>query len=68
MTKPSAPYAYGRVPVADSAPILQNLTNALTPMLRSTPPVTTASYLPSASPPTAASIAAIADAQAASTT
>ena len=27
MTKPSAPSAYGRVPVAESAPILQNFTN-----------------------------------------
>ena len=43
MTKPSAPASKGRVPVADSAPILQNFTKAATPMLRSTPPVMTAS-------------------------
>ena len=40
MTKPSAPSAYGRVPVAESAPILQNFTNAAAFMLRSMPPVT----------------------------
>jgi hypothetical protein len=33
MTKPSAPSAYGRVPVADRAPILQNFTNDVAPML-----------------------------------
>ena len=33
----------GRVPVADNAPILQNLTKPATLMLRSTPPVMTAS-------------------------
>ena len=43
MTKPSAPASNGRVPVADSAPILQNLTKASMPMLWSIPPVTTAS-------------------------
>jgi hypothetical protein len=43
MTKPSAPSAYGRVPVPDSAPMAQNFTNVDAPMLRSTPPVTTAS-------------------------
>ena len=43
MTKPSAPSAYGRVPVAESAPILQNFTNVEAPMLRSMPPVTATS-------------------------
>jgi len=66
MTKPSAPASKGRVPVADSAPILQNLTNAATPMLRSTPPVTTASYCPSTSPSAAAVRPASPEAQAAS--
>ena len=50
ITKPSAPASNGRVPVADSAPILQNLTNAATPMLRSMPPVTPTSYWREARP------------------
>lgn len=66
MTKPSAPASNGRVPVADSAPILQNLTKTPAPMLLSTPPVTTASYWPSARPSAAALSAASPDAQAAS--
>ena len=66
MTKPSAPASNGRVPVADSAPILQNFTNAPMPILRSIPPVTTASYCPSLSPSAAAVRAASPEAQAAS--
>ncbi len=66
MTNPSAPASKGRVPVAESAPILQNFTKASTPMFRSTPPVTAASYWWSTSPRTAASRAASPDAQAAS--
>ncbi len=66
MTNPSAPASNGRVPVADSAPILQNFTNAATPMLRSTPPVITASDWCACRPALAADIAASADAQAAS--
>ncbi len=67
ITKPSAPSAYGRVPLGDSAPIAQNFTKLDTPMLRSTPPVTATSYACSVRPSTAAFIAAIAEAQAAST-
>ncbi len=66
MTKPSAPSPKGRVPVALRAPILQNLTNVDAPMLRSTPPVSTASTLCSVSNSTAASTAAKLLAQAAS--
>ncbi len=66
MTKPSAPTPKGRVPVALRAPILQNLTNDDAPMLRSTPPVSTASTLCSVSSSTAASTAAKLLAQAAS--
>ncbi len=66
MTKPSAPSAYGRVPVAESAPMAQNFTKLDAPMLRSTPPVTTVSNSCSTSPSIAASIAAIAEAHAAS--
>ncbi len=66
MTNPSAPASNGRVPVAESAPILQNFTKASTPMFRSRPPVTTASNWWSASPLTAALSAASPDAQAAS--
>ena len=66
MTNPSAPASNGRVPVADSAPILQNFTKASTPMLRSMPPVTTASNWWSARPLTAALSAARPEAQAAS--
>ena len=59
MTKPSAPASNGRVPVADSAPILQNFTKRRSPMLRSTPPVIAASKSPAdADPRTAALIAA----------
>ena len=54
MTNPSAPASNGLVPEADSAPILENLTNASTPMLRSMPPLMTASYWWSLSPRTAA--------------
>ncbi len=56
------------MPVAESAPIAQNLTKVEAPMLRSMPPVTTASYSPSIRPSIEESIAAIAEAQAASTT
>ena len=49
MTKPSAPSPKGRLPVALSAPILQNLTKVPMPMLRSTPPAMTASTWPSES-------------------
>jgi hypothetical protein len=66
ITKPSAPASNGRVPVADSAPILQNFTNAATPMLRSTPPVTAASYWCEARPCAAAHTPASPEAQAAS--
>ena len=66
MTKPSAPSPNGRVPVAESAPIFENFTNEFVPMLRSTPPVTTASQWPATSMSTAASNAAKVDAQAAS--
>jgi hypothetical protein len=66
MTNPSAPASNGRVPVADSAPILQNFTNAATPMLRSTPPLTAASYWCACRPDTAADMAASPEAQAAS--
>ena len=66
MTNPSAPASNGRVPVAESAPILQNFTNASTPMLRSRPPVTTASNWWSARPVTAELSAARPEAQAAS--
>ena len=66
ITKPSAPASNGRVPVAERAPILQNFTKPLTPMLRSTPPVTTASKSPLASPCTAMVVAASPDAHAAS--
>ena len=66
MTNPSAPASKGRVPVAESAPILQNFTNASTPMLASMPPVTTASYWCSTSPRTAVSSAASPEAHAAS--
>ena len=54
------------MPVADNAPILENFTKPLMPMLRSMPPVTTASYWPEASPCTADDIAARPDAHAAS--
>ncbi len=67
MTKPSAPSAYGRVPLGDSAPMAQNFTKLDTPMLRSTPPVMAASNSWATSPSIVASIAAIAEAQAAST-
>ena len=66
MTKPSAPSPKGRLPVALSAPILQNLTKTLAPMLRSTPPVITASTWPEVSSSTAALMAAKLEAQAAS--
>ncbi len=66
MTKPSAPSPKGRLPVALSAPILQNLTKMLAPMLRSTPPVSTASTWPAVNSSTAALIAAKLEAQAAS--
>jgi hypothetical protein len=56
------------VPVAESAPILQNFTKLDAPMLRSMPPVMAASNSWFTSPSTAASMAARADAQAASTT
>ena len=68
MTKPSAPASYGREPVADSAPILLNLMNDVGPMLASTPPVITMSKAPSRSPSTAAVMAAMDDAHAASVT
>ena len=68
MTKPSAPSAYGRVPVAESAPILQNFTKLVGPMFRSRPPVSTASKCPATRPSQAALIAARAEAQAASVT
>ena len=58
----------GRDPVAESAPILQNFTNVAAPMLRSIPPVTTASKSCAINPSTAAIMAAIAEAQAASQT
>jgi hypothetical protein len=67
ITKPSAPASNGRVPVADSAPIAQNLMKLDAPLLRSIPPVMTVSKSPSFNPAIDASIAAIADAQAAST-
>ena len=66
MTKPSAPASNGRVPVAESAPILQNFTKASTPMLRSMPPVITASYWWSLRPRMAEFTAARPEAQAAS--
>ncbi len=66
ITKPSAPASNGRVPVAESAPILQNFTNPSTPMFRSMPPVTTASKSWAWSPCTAALRAANPEAQAAS--
>jgi hypothetical protein len=66
MTKPSAPSPKGRLPVALSAPILQNLTKMLAPMLRSTPPVMTASTWPEVSSSTDALSAAKLEAQAAS--
>ena len=66
MTKPSAPSPKGRVPVAESAPILQNFTKVDGPMFRSTPPVRTASQCPPASRSIAASTAAKVEAQAAS--
>ncbi len=44
ITKPSAPASNGRVPVADRAPILQNLTKAPGAMLWSMPPEMQASY------------------------
>jgi hypothetical protein len=56
----------GRLPVADSAPILQNFTKVEAPMLASMPPVRTASQSPARKRSTAASSAAIADAHAAS--
>ncbi len=56
------------MPVAESAPILQNLMKVDGLMLASTPPVSTASKSPSSSPATAAPMAAIAEAQAASQT
>ena len=66
ITKPSAPSPNGRVPVAESAPIFENFTNEFVPMLRSTPPVSTASQWPATSMSTAASTAANVDAHAAS--
>ena len=66
MTKPSAPSPKGRVPVAERAPIFENFTKEFVPMLRSTPPVITASQWPATSMSTAASRAAKVDAQAAS--
>ena len=66
MTKPSAPSPKGRLPVALRAPILQNLMKLLAPMLRSTPPVSTASQCPWVSNSTEALMAARAEAQAAS--
>src|SRR5690349_10173690 len=66
MTNPSAPSAYGRVPDADSAPILLNLIKLDAPMLRSMPPVIATSNSCAARPSTAALTAAIADAHAAS--
>ena len=56
------------MPVADSAPILQNFTKVDAPMLRSMPPVTATSNSCSTKPPMDASNAAMADAQAASVT
>jgi hypothetical protein len=55
------------VPVGESAPIAQNFTKLETPILRSTPPAIATSNSRSVSPWTAASIAAIAEAHAAST-
>ena len=66
MTKPSALASNGREPVAERAPILQKLTKALGPMLRSRPPEMAASMLPAWSSWTAAESAASADAHAAS--
>ena len=66
MTKPSAPSPKGRLPVALSAPIFENLTKEVGPMFRSTPPVMTASHARFRRRPTAASRAARLDAQAAS--
>ena len=66
ITNPSAPASKGLVPVAESAPILQNFTKPCTPMLRSMPPVIAASYSWLASPWKAAEVAARAEAQAAS--
>ena len=54
------------MPVADSAPILQNFTYPVASMLRSTPPVTAASKSPACSPRMAADIAASPEAHAAS--
>jgi hypothetical protein len=54
------------VPVADSAPILQNFTNEAAPMLRSIPPLTATSYWCETRPWVADQTAARPDAHAAS--
>ena len=56
------------MPVAESAPILQNFTKVEAPMLRSMPPVTATSKSFCDQPSTAELIAAIAEAHAASHT
>ena len=55
------------MPLGDSAPMAQNFTKLDTPMLRSTPPVMATSNSCAARPSIVASIAAIAEAHAAST-